>query len=71
MAGCTRHAAPGMSPGSTQIEAGDRHAIVGMTEYWPRAEQLVKAESAMEDVAADQAETSLEIARSKGKPSDH
>src|SRR5581483_6791796 len=56
-------AAAGMGAGAAHIEAGDRAAIVAVTEDGPCREHLIEFEAAMHDVAAEETETALEIER--------
>ena len=57
---------PGMCTRAAQIEARQRHAIIGRADHRPSAEQLVEAHLAVEDVAADQTEAALEIRAANG-----
>ena len=52
-----------MRAGAAQIEARQRHAIIGMAQHRPVREQLVEPHLAVEDVAADQPEAALQIER--------
>src|SRR5690349_22470621 len=55
------HAAAGMRARSAQVEALHGHQVVGVAEHRPRREQLIERERAVKDVAADEAELTLEI----------
>src|SRR5436305_10689328 len=63
--------AAGMGARPAQIEALQRHSIVGRADHRARAEQLVEAHLAMENVAADQPEAALEIERRVDLPADY
>ena len=65
------HAAAGMRARPAQVEALERHPIVGRADHRPGAEQLVEAHLAVEDVAADQAEAPLEVERRMDLPPEH
>src|SRR5688572_3643977 len=67
----TRHAAAGMRAGATHIYAWQRAAIVTVPEHRARREDLIQVQRAVEDVAADQAERSLEVERAVDLPSEH
>jgi hypothetical protein len=71
MAGRAGHAAARVRARSAQIEARQRHAVVGGADHRPGAEQLVEAHLAVEDVAADQAEAALEVERRVDLPAEH
>src|SRR5262249_47556748 len=58
---CPSHAAAGMRPRAAEIEPGDRHAVVSVSEHRPGGEKLTKGHRAMEDVAMGQAEDSMQI----------
>jgi hypothetical protein len=57
-----------MGAGAAQVEAGQRHPVIGMSEQRPGREELVEAHAAVEDVAADQAEAALEVERRQRQP---
>ena len=65
------HAAARVRARSAQIEALERHPIIGRADHRPSAEQLVEAHLAVENVAADQAEAALEVERRMDLPADH
>src|SRR5438067_13776678 len=65
------HAPARMRARAAQVQALERHPVIGCTDHRPRAEQLVEAHLAMEDVAADQPEAALEIERRMDLPADH
>src|SRR6056297_249304 len=56
-------AATRVGAGTAQVQAGHGATIVGLAEQRTRAEQLVEAQRAMKDVAAQQAVLALEIQR--------
>src|SRR5277367_5937917 len=56
-------AAAGVGAGAAHIEAGDRAAMVGVAQHRAGREYLVEVERAVEDVAADQAESPLQVQR--------
>ena len=66
-----RHPAAGMSARTAKIEPGNRHPVISMTQNRPGAEQLIQRQPPVEDVAADQAEASFQIARPQRQPPDH
>ena len=55
-------AAARMRARAAQIEARDRHAVVGKAEHRSRREQLIECQCAVENVAAGQAELALRSA---------
>src|SRR4051794_33276853 len=59
----SRDSTAGVGARAAQIEALQRHAIVGRADHRSGAEQLVEPHLAVEDVAADEAKTPLEIER--------
>ena len=69
VAGKSRHAATGVRRRSAHVEPFQRPAIIAMAEHRPRAVELIEAELAVEDVAADERELSLHIERRKDHPS--
>src|SRR5262245_25358292 len=71
VAGRAGDAAAGMRARAAVVEARDGAAVVGMAEHWPRPEELVKRQRAVEDIAADEPERLLEIERAQGLASDH
>src|SRR5215213_9880690 len=71
MAGRPRDSATGMRARSAQIEALERHPIIGGADHRPCTEQLVEPHFAMEDVAADEAEAAFEIERRMDLPPQH
>ena len=64
-------AAAGMRARTAQVEALERHPVIGRADHRPGAEQLVEAHLAVEDVAADQAEAALEVERRMDLPPEH
>src|SRR5947209_5852096 len=66
-----RHSAARMRSGTAQIQALERHPVIGRADHRPRAEELVETHLAVEDVAADQAEAALEIERRMDLPAEH
>src|SRR5690606_9707983 len=71
VARCAGHAAARMGAGTAQVQARQRAAIVRLAEYRPRAEQLIEAQRAVEDVAADEAEVAFEIERALDLAAEH
>src|SRR5690606_36877652 len=71
VAGCAGDAATGMGAGSAHIEAGDRPAVIRVAKHGPRGKNLSEIERAVENVAADQAESPFEIERAEDLPPDH
>src|SRR5262245_46411539 len=69
--GQPRDAAAWMRPGPAQVKIWNRHAVIGVAQHRPRAEQLVEAELAMEDVAVDEAEATLQIERGEDLTAEH
>src|SRR6476469_10833594 len=67
----SRHSAAGMGPRSAQVQALERHPVIGRADHRPGAEQLVESHLAVEDVAADESETALEIKRRMDLPPQH
>src|SRR5215210_493036 len=63
VAGRAGDAAARMRARTAQIEAFERHAVIGVADHRPSAEQLVEAHLPMENVATDEAEAALEIER--------
>lgn len=55
----------------TQIQAGKGAAIARLADHRPRREQLVGAQCAVEDVAADQAEGAFQIERGQHLTTEH
>src|SRR5205085_11543375 len=49
----------------------ERHAISSSSDHRTRAEQLVEAHLAVENVAANQAEAALQVERRMDLPADH
>src|SRR6476660_4704393 len=64
------HAAAGMCARPAQVEALERHPIVGSADHRAGAEQLVEPHLAVEDVAADQAEAALQVERRMNLPTE-
>ena len=71
MARSAGHPAAGMRARTAQIEALERHPVIGRADHRPRAEQLVEPHLAVEDVAADQPEAALEVERRMDLPPEH
>jgi len=65
VAGRAGDAASGMPSRAAQIEPRDRATIIRVAQHRPRREYLPQIERAVEYVAADEAECSLEIEREK------
>ena len=65
------HATAGVRARSAQVQTLQRHAVVSRADHRPRAEQLVEAHLAVEDVAADEAEAALEVERRMDLPPEH
>jgi len=61
--GRARNPAARMSAGAAQVQALQRHAIIGCPYHRPGAKQLIEAHFAVEDVSTDQAEATLKIER--------
>src|SRR5689334_11530927 len=64
-------AAARMRAGGAVIEAGERTAVVSMSEHRAGGEELVEGERAMKDVAAGEPELALEVERGKTLRRDH
>src|SRR3954469_3435549 len=71
MPGRSGHAAARMRARAAQIESFEWHPVVRRPDHRPRAEQLVEAHLAVEDIAADQAEAPLEVQRRMDLPAQH
>src|SRR6185437_13485599 len=69
--GSAGHAAAWMGARAAQVEALERHAVIRGADHRPRAEQLVGAHLAVENVAAGEAEAPLQIERRMDLPPDH
>src|SRR5271170_4369352 len=54
-------AAAGVGRGAAHIEAGNGRAVVGVAEHGPCRIELVEAQLAVKDVAADKPEVALEV----------
>src|SRR6478609_1606422 len=52
-----------MRSGSAYVKRPNRTPVIRKPQYWPRAEKLIERQRAVENVAADQAERSLQIER--------
>src|SRR3954453_9351328 len=65
------HATTWMRTRTAQVKPFEGHPIVGRTDHRARAEQLVEAHLAVEDVAADEAEAPLKVQRRMDLPPDH
>src|SRR5258706_15763332 len=57
------HPPAGMRPGAAKVQIAQRHAVIGVSQDRAGAEELVEGELAVEDVAAEQPELTLEIER--------
>src|SRR6185503_14414947 len=66
VAGGAGDSAAGMRAAAAMVKALEWAAIVGVAQHRTGREQLVQAERAVEDVAAEQAELALEIERREG-----
>ena len=53
---------------TAQIKAGERHPVISGANHRPRAEQLIQSHLAVENVAADQTETALQVERRMDLP---
>src|SRR5512138_2526157 len=71
MPGSASDAAARMRARTAKVEALQRHAVIGRADHRPRAEQLVESHLAVEDVAADQTEPTLEVERRMDLPAKH
>ena len=56
-------AAAGMGRGAAHVKPGNRRAVIGVSKHGARRIELVEAEAAVKDVAADEAELALEVER--------
>src|SRR5437868_6571870 len=54
-----------------KIQTLERHPVIGRANHRPRAEQLVEAHLAVENVAPDQSETALEVEGRMDLPPKH
>src|SRR4051812_7182704 len=57
------HAAARVRPGAAEVEAFERHSVIGCADHWTSAEQLVEPHLAVENVAADEAEAPFKVER--------
>src|ERR1043166_5178921 len=71
VAGRAGHPAARVGAGAAHIKPRDRAAVIGMAEQRAGREQLPEIESAVENVAADEAESALEIERRENLPAEH
>src|SRR3984893_3202877 len=71
MSRCASHSAAGMGTRAAQIESGDRHAVIGVSQHWARGKELIERQRTMEDVAVGQAEDALQIEWRETLPPDH
>src|SRR6266478_3435286 len=71
MAGGAGDAAAGMGAAAAMIEPLQRPAIIGVAEHWPRREQLVQRQRAVEDVTAQQPELPLQVEWGEDLPPDY
>ena len=62
---------PGWVPEPHMYSPCERSAVIAVPEHRPRREQLIEAQRAVEDVAADEAEGALEIERAHDLPAEH
>src|SRR5882724_5048836 len=67
----TRDSAARMRAGAAHVESLQRTAIVAVAQHGPGGKQLVQAERAVENVAADQTEGALQIERAHDLPAEH
>src|SRR5207245_10749178 len=51
----------GMGAGAAEIEASERHSVLGPPRRWPEEEELVRRELSMEDVPARQADHLFQV----------
>src|SRR4051794_21563712 len=65
-----RDSAAGVRSGPAQVEALERHPVIRRADHRPRAEQLIEAHLAVEDVAADEPEAALEVEWRMDLPAD-
>src|ERR1700686_2990222 len=56
---------------SAPIQPLERAAVIAVPQHRPRREQLVQAQGAMENVAADEPEGPLQIERTHNLPPEH
>src|SRR4051794_2577037 len=71
VAGGTSDAAAGMRAAAAMVKALEWAAIIGVAQHRARREQLVQAQRAVEDVAAEQAKLALKIEGREGLPPEH
>src|ERR1700686_5396752 len=57
------HAAPGMGAGAAHVKPLQRSAVIAVAEHRARREQLIEAQGAVGNVAADEPEGALQIER--------
>src|ERR1700733_10423805 len=69
--GRTGDAAARMRAGTAHVQPAERTAVVAVTEHRARAEQLIEAQRAVEDVPADQPEGALQVERTHDLASEH
>ena len=70
VSGRAGHAATRVSARSAQVQALERHPVIGRADHRARTEQLVEAHLAMENVTADQAEAPLQVQGRMDLPTD-
>src|SRR5258706_5488419 len=70
VAGAAGDAAAGLRAAAAMVEAFQRPAIIGVAEHRPRREQLIERQRAMKNIAAEQAELTLQIERRENLPAD-
>ena len=68
---CAGDAPAGMRAGAAQVEALERHAVVGRANHGPCAEQLIETHLPVEDVASDQSEASFKVERRVDLPAEY
>src|SRR4051794_36474661 len=61
MTRCAHHASPRVRAQATEVQPVDRPGVASPAHEWPPEEQLYGREIAVEDVAASQAETRLQV----------
>ena len=61
--GCTRHPPTWVRARAAQVQAFEWHPVIGGANHRPGAEELVQSHLSVEDIAADKAETPLQIER--------
>src|SRR5690606_10356606 len=64
-------AAARVAAGAAQVQAAERTAVIALPQQRARAEHLVEAERAVEDVAAEQADAALQVERAQRLVAEH